>query len=143
MSPPEMPQNPEQPAAPAYQAAPAPAAAPVAAEPGKGLSIAAIILAFLVPLVGLILGIVALVQAKKAGRKNGLALAAVIIGAVLMVVYIIIGIVSAMIVAAGAAVVAAGGSTEIMEAAQACMDGATSVEVLGQTLSCEEILAQQ
>ena len=138
MSTPEMPQTPEQPAAPAYQAAPAPAA-----EPGKGLSIAAIILAFLVPLVGLILGIVALVQAKKAGRKNGLALAAVIIGAVLMVVYIIIGIVSAMIVAAGAAVVAAGGSTEIMEAAQACMDGATSVEVLGQTLSCEEILAQQ
>jgi len=96
-----------------------------------------------VPLVGLILGIVALVQAKKAGRKNGLALAAVIIGAVLTVGYIILGIVWAMIFAAGAAVLAAGGSTEIMEAAQACMDGATSVEVLGQTLSCEEILAQQ
>ena len=55
MSTPEMPQNPEQPVAPAYQAAPAAApAAPAApaAEPGKGLSIAAIILAFLVPLVG-------------------------------------------------------------------------------------------
>lgn len=130
MSTPEMPQNTEQPAAPAYQAAPAPAAA----EPGKGLSIAAIILAFLMPVIGLILGIVAMVQSKKAGRKNGLALAAVIIGAVLIVVGIIVWIVVL------GSLAAVGGSAA--DAAQACMDGATSVEVLGQTVSCDEVLTQ-
>ena len=134
MSTPEMPQNPEQPAAPAYQAAPAPAAAPVAAEPGKGLSIAAIILAFLMPLIGLILGIVAIVQSKKAGRKNGLALAAVIIGAVLIVVGIIVWI---LVLGSLAAV---GGTAA--DAAQACLDGATSDEVHGQTVSCDEVRAQ-
>ena len=73
-------------------------------------------------------------QSKKAGRKNGLALAAVIIGAVLIVVGIIVWIVALSSLAA------VGGTAA--EAAQACMDGATSVEVLGQTVSCDEVLAQ-
>ncbi len=116
---------------PPYEPTPQPAAA----EPGKGLSIAAIIFAFVMPVVGLILGIVAMVQSKKAGRKNGLALASVIIAAVLIVVGIIIWIV---VIASLASV---GGSA--MDAVEACMNGATSVEVMGQTLSCDEVLASQ
>jgi len=61
------------------EAAPAPAAAPA---PGKGLSIAGVIFAFLIPLLGLILSIVALVQSKNAGQKNGLAIAGIIISIV-------------------------------------------------------------
>ena len=157
MSNPEMPQSPDQapvqqpaaPAAPAYQAPAAPAAAPAypvsgpaAPAASNGLSVAALILAIFIAPVGLILGIVALVKSKKAGQKNGLALAAVFIGAVLTVIEIIIAIVVVMSIIAAAALVA-GSGTEIMDAAQACVDGATSVEVMGQTLSCEEILSQQ
>ena len=79
---------------PPYEPTPQPAPQPVAAQPGKGLSIAAIIFAFVMPVVGLILGIVAMVQSKKAGQKNGLALASVIIAAVLIVLGIIIWIVA-------------------------------------------------
>lgn len=129
MSTPETPQNPAQPVAPTYQAAPAPAA-----EPGKGLSIAAIILAIFVPLVGIILGIVALVQSKKAGRKNGLALAAIIVGAALIVIGIII-----WIVVLGSLAAAGGG---ILDAAEACMNGATTVEVAGQIVECSDVVAE-
>lgn len=129
MSIPETPQNPTPQAAP-YQAAPQ----PVAATPGKGLSIAAIILAFLMPLIGLILGIVAMVQSKKIGQKNGLALAAVIISVVLLIV----GIISLIVFISGMA--ALGGTA--MEAAEACMNGATSVEVMGQTVDCDQVLSQ-
>ena len=129
MSIPETPQNPTPQAAP-YQAAPQPAAA----TPGKGLSIAAIILAFLMPLIGLILGIIAMVQSKKAGQKNGLALASVIISIVL----IIIGIISTVIFVSSMATL--GGSA--MEAAEACLNGATSVEVMGQTVDCAQVLAE-
>ncbi|MNW53422.1 hypothetical protein D3C74_309830 [compost metagenome] len=44
-------------------------------------------------LIGLILSIVALNKSKKAGYKNGIALAGVIVGAVLLVVSIVVGIV--------------------------------------------------
>ncbi|WP_426324601.1 DUF4190 domain-containing protein [Microbacterium sp. E-13] len=82
-------------APPAYGAAPgaaygAPAEGPV---PGKTLGIVAFILSFFVQLVALILGIIALVQSRKAGVKNGWALAAIIISAVLIVVGIIVTIV--------------------------------------------------
>jgi hypothetical protein len=82
-------------APPAYGSAPgaaygAPADAPV---PVKTLGIVAFILSFFVQLVALILGIIALVQSRRAGVKNGWALAAIIISAVLMVVGIIITIV--------------------------------------------------
>ncbi len=97
------------PAPPAYGGAPAPqsygqpsyASAPPApqgqadgaAVPGKTMGIVAFILSFFVQLVALILGIVALVQSRKAGHKNGWAVAAIIISAVLMVLGIIIAIV--------------------------------------------------
>ncbi len=50
-------------------------------SPGRVLGIVGLILAFLAPVIGLILSIVALVQSKKAGVRNGLALAGVIVGA--------------------------------------------------------------
>lgn len=128
MSTPEPPQYPAPPAAP-YQPAPQVAAA----TPGKGLSIAAIILAVLMPLIGLILGIIAMVQSKKAGRKNGLALAAIIVSVVLMV----IGVISAIMIIGSMA--ALGGN--VMEAVEACQSGASSVMVAGQTVSCDEILS--
>lgn len=144
MSTPEAPQDPTQPPAAApYPPAP-PAAAPyptqppaAPATPGKGLSIAAIILAFLVPVVGLILGIVAMVQSKKAGHKNGLALAAVIIGAVLTVAWVAFFMISALLIGS---VVAAGGEA-VMEVVTACQNGAESVTFEGQTISCEDVLA--
>ncbi len=144
MSTPEMPQNPVPPVSPAppsspvYQGA-APAATPA---PSNGLSIAALILAIFIPPVGLILGIVAMVKSKKAGQKNGLALAAIIIGSVLTVIEGILLIVFIMSMIAAAAMMA-GGGTELMDAAQACLDGAASVQVMGQTISCEEILSAQ
>ncbi|WP_235560247.1 DUF4190 domain-containing protein [Microbacterium sp. Leaf288] len=79
-------------ASPAYGSAPpaaygAPADGPV---PGKTLGIVAFVLSFFVQLVALILGIVALVQSRKAGVKNGWAVAAIIISAVLMLLGIIL-----------------------------------------------------
>ena len=50
----------------------------------------------------LVLGIIALVQSRKAGQKNGWALAAIIISAVLIVVGIIVGIFIAIGIGAAA-----------------------------------------
>ncbi|ARJ04163.1 hypothetical protein GCM10010988_28920 [Cnuibacter physcomitrellae] len=52
-------------------------------SPGRVLGIVGLILAFLTPVIGLILSIIALVQSKKAGVRNGLALVGVIVGAAL------------------------------------------------------------
>jgi len=60
-----------------------------------------LILSFFMSLVGMILGIIALVQSRRAGQRNGFALAAIIIGAVLTVVGIIVTI--AILSALGAA----------------------------------------
>lgn len=61
---------------------PAPAAPAPAAAPGKGMTIAGIVFAFLIPILGLILSIVALVQSRNAGQKNGGAIAGIIISIV-------------------------------------------------------------
>ncbi|WP_054011122.1 hypothetical protein [Arthrobacter sp. ERGS1:01] len=53
---------------------------------GRGLGITALILAILLNIVGLIVGIIALVISRRAGAKNGWAVAAIIVGAVLFVV---------------------------------------------------------
>ncbi|MBS1697592.1 MAG: hypothetical protein JST25_04225 [Actinobacteria bacterium] len=53
--------------------------------PGKGLAIAGLILAFLLPLIGLILSIIAAVKLRKAHAPAGLAIAGIIIGAVLLI----------------------------------------------------------
>ena len=96
--PPVPPQQPGTPAAPQYQAAPpansggyAPAPS---SQPGKILGIVGFILAFLAPVIGLILSIIAKVQSRKAGVPNGLATAGIIIGALATIAYIIIIIVA-------------------------------------------------
>ena len=84
------PQQPVRPAA--YAAAPPPAyGAPATATiPGRTMGIVAFILSFFVQLAALILGIIALVQSRKAGHKNGWAVAAIIISCVLMVLGVIL-----------------------------------------------------
>ncbi len=91
-------------AQPTYSSAPpAPYGAPASPTvPGKTLGIVAFILSFFVQPIALILGIVALVQSRKAGYKNGWAVAAIIISAVLLVLGIIIGIFVAIAVGAAA-----------------------------------------
>ncbi len=82
---------------------PAYAGQPTQADyPGKTLGIVALIAAFFISLLGLILGIVALNQSKQAGFRNGPAKAAIIVSIVLMVLGLIIGI---ALLAGGAALV--------------------------------------
>lgn len=142
------PQNPQQPPAyetPAYPDAPpaAPAynagaygAAPGAPIPGRTMGIVAFILSFFLQLVALVLGIVALVQSKKAGHKNGFALAAIIISSVLIVV----GTIVAIILFTFFANVAGDLSTQL----EACIanGGTGTVEVNGVTFTCEQLLEQ-
>lgn len=77
--------------APQYQPGQDKAALP-ADYPGKTLGLVGLILAIVVPLVGLILSIVAQNQSKAAGYPNQLAKIGVIIGAILLVLGIIGGI---------------------------------------------------
>jgi len=76
----------------------APAAAPVV--PGKTLGIVALILAFLAPLIGAILGFVAKAQSKPAGFKNTPATVAIVLGIIFTVLYVILLIVLPIITAA-------------------------------------------
>lgn len=116
----------------AYSPPPAPASygAPAAPNPGKTLGIVAFVLSFFVQLIALILGIVALVQSRKAGQKNGWAVAAIIISIVLMVLGLILAI--AIIIPS---------VTFAQEAAQACaaVDYVGTVTVRGITVTCDSI----
>ncbi|WEG07752.1 DUF4190 domain-containing protein [Microbacterium horticulturae] len=106
--------------------------APSTTYPGKTMGIVAFILSLvglvtsgLGALIGLILGIVALSQSKKAGQKNGLALAAIIIGAIVLVLTIIGLIVLFSFLAA------------VAGAAQQCVtDPNTVVQVWGFSFPC-------
>lgn len=74
-------------------AAPVPSSAPApASRPGRVLGIVGLVLAIVWPLqlLGLILSIVALVQSKRAGLKNGPAVAGIIVSIVLLVVSVLI-----------------------------------------------------
>lgn len=83
-------------------------------------------LSFFAQLIALILGIVALVQSRKAGVKNGFALAAVIISSVVIVVGIIVLIVLISVFASAAG-----------DLVQFCLDNPAGVyEVNGQTITC-------
>lgn len=136
------PQNPDVPTPPpAYTQTPPPAysAAPPAAYdappanaavPGKTLGIVALIVAIFFNVIGLILGIVALVQSRKAGHKNGPAVAAIIVGAVLFVIGIIIAIVAVSAIAAAASF-----ATEAVAACQA-VDYTGVVTVQGVDVNC-------
>jgi len=75
-------------------------------DPGKTMGIVAFIMSlfvtqFLIQIVALGLGIFALMQSRKAGHRNGWALAAVIISPVLMVLTIIGAIVIGMAYGSG------------------------------------------
>lgn len=123
------------PAAPAYAAGGY--GAPAAPVPGKTLGIVALVLA-LVPvglqLVGLILGIVALVQSKKAGAKNAPALWAIIVSSVLIVVGIIVAI------AVISWIATQGG--DLVSHLNACLENpAGSFQFNGVTMTCEELLS--
>lgn len=123
------------PAQPAYSSAPpapqgAPAGQPI---PGKTLGIVALIVAIFFNVIGLILGIVALVQSKKAGYKNGFAVAAIIVGAILTVIGIIVAIF--LVVAFTAA---AGFATEAYQACEAAGFTGT-VTVNGAEVSCSTL----
>ena len=72
--------------------APVPAAAAPAAVPGKTLGIVGLIFAFVMPLLGLILSIVAKVQSRGAGAKNTPATVGIVLSIIIMVGYILIAI---------------------------------------------------
>lgn len=118
---------------PQYASAPPPApqyASAPPAQPGRTLGIVAFILSFFVQLIALILGIVALVQSRKAGQKNGWALAAIIISAVLMVLGVILffAVVIPLITLSG----------DVLQACQA-VDFSGTVEVRGLPVDCSTV----
>jgi hypothetical protein len=132
------PENPYgQPAPQAPYAQPAPygqqpvgyAGAPAVADPGKTMSIIAIILPFVgLGLVGLILGIIAKSKSKKAGYKNTLALVAIIIS-ILAVIGTIVSVIAIIALAAPAL-------DQVQQVVEACKSGAQTVTVNGQIFSC-------
>ena len=69
---------------------PQPGAAPAGEDPGKTLGIIGLIGAFLIPLVGLIISIIARGKSKAAGFKNGLATGGIIVSIVAMVIGVIV-----------------------------------------------------
>lgn len=123
----------------AYAAAPAyPSGGPAPAAPGKTLGIVALVLAIVpigLQLVGLILGIVALVQSRKAGQKNGIALAAIIVSAVLIVV----GVIAAIALISW---FATQGTDLVNQVTQCQSDPTGSVIFNGVTITCQELLEQ-
>jgi hypothetical protein len=67
--------------------------APAGDYPGKTLGIVGLILAIIIPLVGLIISIIASSQSKKAGYSNGIAKAGIIVGSILLALGIIVSII--------------------------------------------------
>jgi hypothetical protein len=86
--------------------------------PGRTLGIVGLILSFFTTLVGLIISAIALSQSKKAGYKNGPALAGVIIGSVLsglVVIFVVVSIiisVTTSLAVIGVAAGAGGGASD-------------------------------
>ena len=122
---------------PAYAAAPPGGygQAPVGERPGRTMGIVAFILSFFVQLVALILGIVALVQSRRAGQKNGFAIAAIVISSVLIVVGIFVAIALLSWFATQ--------GTDLVNQINACLeDPSGSVVYNGIAMSCEELLEQ-
>jgi hypothetical protein len=110
---------------PAY-AAPAPGVE----VPGKTLGIIALIAAFLISVLGIILGFVALNQSKKAGYPNGPAKAAIIVGIIISVLWVI-GII--LVAVLGATLFGAAAD----QFAQVCAElGAGEHTVEGITYTC-------
>ena len=119
------------PQAPQYSApqAGAPGYSAPAQDPGKTMGIVGLVLSFLgcLSIVGLILSIVAFNKSKKAGYKNGLALAGIIVGAIVLVLTIIGSIVFFSTVGAV--------TQEVLDACSGVPSG-TVVEVRGEPVTC-------
>jgi len=81
-------------------AAPAPEPVPVVAvsKPGRGLGIAGLILAIIpfTQLIGLVLSIIGLVISRRAGFKNGPAVAGIIVAIIVGIIIIVISIVASL-----------------------------------------------
>lgn len=60
-------------------------------DPGHTMSVAGLVLAIFMPLIGLVVSIIARSKSKKAGHKNGLALAGIIVSIVSLIVSIAVG----------------------------------------------------
>lgn len=105
----------------------APSAAPAPVNPGKTMGIVSLVLSIIgIHLVGVILGFVGLNQSKKAGQKNGFALAGVIIG----FIGIVFGIIALILFVAGGAALFGGLS-------QICNELGSGVwEIDGITYTC-------
>jgi hypothetical protein len=116
---------------PGYSSAPAydpSSAIPGAPVPGKTLGIVAFILSFFVPVIPLVLGIVALVQSRKARAGNGFAIAAIVISAIGLIV--------------GAIVLFAIVVPSLSAAATCLNDPNAIVTFWGVDISCAELLEQ-
>ena len=95
----------------------------------------AFILSFFAQLIALVLGIVALVQSKRAGQKNGWAVAAIIISSVLPVVGTIVAIWILAVLLPQAAHL----TQEIL---QQCRDLGPGIhEINGLPVNCSDVLA--
>ena len=108
-------------------AAAAPAISPAPVNPGKTMGVVALVLSIIgLHLIGVIVGFIGLNQSKKAGQKNGFALAGIIIGFIGMI------IVLALIVGGGALFGSLfGGLTQV------CAELGSGVwEVNGVTYTC-------
>jgi len=105
----------------------APAASPAPVNPGKTMGIVALVLSIIgVHLIGIILGFVGLSQSKKAGQKNGFAVAGIVIG------FIGIGILVLILTLGGSLVASLFGGL-----GQVCAELGTGVwEVDGVTYTC-------
>jgi hypothetical protein len=90
-------------------------AAPAAADPGRTLGIVGLILAFFVSPAGIIVSAIGLSRSRKAGNKNGLALAGLILSIVFFVVtvLVIVIIVAATVSLVGQCADLGGGVQEI------------------------------
>lgn len=108
------------PAPPAYTPAPA-------ASDGKTLGIVALILAFFIQLAGLIVGIIARNQSKRAGVKNTPATVAI----VLSIIFMVVGIIAAIALIAGGGALFGG-------LVQLCAEYGPGEHILpdGTTLTC-------
>lgn len=119
------------PQAPQYGApqAGAPSYSAPGQDPGKTMGIVGLVLSFLgcLSIVGLILSIVAFNKSKKAGYKNGLALAGIIVGAIVLVLTIIGSIVFFSTVGAV--------TQEVLDACSGVPSG-TVVDVRGEPVTC-------
>ncbi len=81
--------TPETPATPIEPAQPVASQPTEAHDPGKTIAIIGLVLVLVFPLVGLILSIVAKVKSKKAGFKNGIAVAGIILNGLSIIVGIL------------------------------------------------------